>query len=58
MESNIIRLGTRKLQYNNGALNLNVPSIAVRILDLKAGGKMEWTLSENTLQLRQAESGE
>lgn len=58
MESNIIPLGTRKLQYNNGALNLNVPNTAVRILGLKAGGRMEWTLSENVLQLRQVEVGE
>lgn len=52
MESNIIELGDRKLQHNNGALFVNVPSIAVRLLGLNQGDMVAWTLSDGILQIK------
>ena len=52
MEADIIELGDRKLQYNNGAHILNVPNTAVRVLHLKAGDEMRWSLSGHTLQIQ------
>lgn len=55
MESNSIELGVRKLQYNNGALLVNVPNVAVRILSLRPGDMMGWSLSDGILQLQRIE---
>lgn len=58
MENDIIELGDRKLQYNNGAHILNVPNTAVRVLHLKAGDEMRWSLSGRTLQIQRIPSKE
>ena len=58
METDIIELGDRKLQYNNGAHILNVPNTAVRVMHLKAGDEMRWSLSGHTLQIERITSGE
>ena len=55
MESNSIELGVRKLQYSNGALLVNVPNVAVRILSLRPGDMMGWSLSDGILQLQRIE---
>lgn len=52
MESNNIDIGTRKVQYNNGAHILNIPNMAVRLLNIKAGDRMQWTLVKDGLQVR------
>jgi hypothetical protein len=55
MESNTIKLGDRKLQFNNGALFLNVPNTAVRVLNLKAQEVMRWSLVNGVLQIEKVD---
>jgi hypothetical protein len=55
MESNIIELGDRKVQYNNGAHILNIPNTAVRVLNIKAGEMMRWKLVDGILQITRVE---
>jgi hypothetical protein len=55
MESNIIELGDRKVQYNNGAHLLNIPNTAVRVMNIKAGDVMRWKLVDGILQIQHAE---
>ena len=51
MEFNTINIGARKLQYNNGAHFINVPNMAVKLLNIRAGDVMQWDLIDGTLQL-------
>ena len=54
MESNIIEVGDRIVQYNNGAHILNIPNAAVRVLNIKAGDVMRWKIIDGVLQVQRA----
>ena len=55
MERNIIDMGTRKVQQNNGAHFLNIPNPAVRVLGIHRGDTMMWSLVDGVLQIQQIE---
>lgn len=52
MDQISIELGDRKLQLGSGAYILNVPIVAVRILQLEAGDIMKWHLVGDVLSIR------
>jgi antitoxin component of MazEF toxin-antitoxin module len=52
MESNVIEIGTRKLQKIGGAHQMTIPPTAITMMQLKAGDMMTCYLDGNTLLIR------
>lgn len=48
-----IQLGDRIVQKNHGAHAVNIPFLAVRLLNIEAGDILRWTITNGELKIEQ-----
>ena len=51
MDTTCIDAGTRVVQENHGAHLINIPNTATRVLSIKAGDIMKWTIVNGDLRI-------